>query len=171
MTHKHHDKKGSNESEKVPLSRMQKMIITYLQDDLPLTKTPYKALADEIGITTRDLIKEIKWLKEKGFLRRIGAIVRQKKAGYEANAMVAWQVPEAEVDRVGQKMATYDQVSHAYLRPAHPDWPFNLYTMLHAPTQAELEALVEKLAKENQVTSYEVLYSKKEYKKTSMKYF
>ncbi len=149
----------------------RKQIIFYLQGNLPLSITPYREIADKIGITTETLVHEIKLLKERGFLRRMGAVLRQRQAGYKANAMVAWKVPPDRVDKIGKKLANYQQVSHAYLRPIYPNWPYNLYTMIHAESREKSESLIKSMAEAVGINDYEILYSEKEYKKTSMKYF
>lgn len=153
------------------LTELDRKIISCLQGDLPLTDRPYAAVAEQLGISEEELLQKIKSYQELGLMRRFGTILRHHKAGYAANAMCAWNVPVGRVEEAGAVMATFRQASHVYQRPTYPDWPYNLFTMLHGRTKEELERTAREISERTGVTDYRLLYSTREFKKTSMDYF
>lgn len=153
------------------LTDLDKTIISRLQGDLPLQPDPFDAVAAEIGIPTDELIEKIKTYIDAGVMRRFSTILRHHKAGYNANAMCGWAVPAEKVEEVGSIMAAFREASHVYLRPTYPDWPYNLFTMLHGKSPEELEKVAAEISKATGITDYKLLYSTREFKKTSMKYF
>lgn len=144
---------------------LERAIIRKLQDDLPLIKEPYMQIAEELGITEELLINKIKILKEKKMLRRMGGILYHQQAGFKANALVVWQAAEEEIQQTAKRMAAYKEVSHCYEREKLEDWPYNIYTMIHAQSFETCEAVILDIAKETNIKKYEVLYSIKELKK------
>lgn len=153
------------------LTSLDKKIISRLQGDLPLQADPFTAVAAELGITEATLFAKIHTYLEAGVMRRFSTILRHHKAGFSANAMCAWHVPAERVEAVGQVMATFRAASHVYQRPTYSDWPYNLFTMLHGKSQQELEQIAAEISARTGITDYELLYSTREFKKTSMKYF
>ena len=153
------------------LTDLDKKIIARLQGDLPLVVEPFVAVAREVGISEEELLQRINDYLQAGVLRRMGTILRHHKAGFNANAMCAWNVPDEQAEEVGQVMAEFREASHVYQRPTYPDWPYALFTMLHGKSQEDLEQVAEAISKRVGITDYKLLYSTKEYKKTSMKYF
>lgn len=153
------------------LSPQEIEIVRLLQGDIPLTERPFADLAGQLNISEADLLDNIQRLQERGIIRRFGAILRHRQAGMQANAMVVWSIPEAEVERVGRKLAAFAAVTHCYQRPTALDWPYNLYTMVHARTQMECAALVQELAAVAGQAEHRLLYGLEEFKKTSMRYF
>lgn len=153
------------------LSPQEIEIVRCLQEDIPLVRQPFADLAGRLNMSEAELLIKIKELQERGLIRRFGAILRHRQAGVTANAMVVWIIPEAEAGRVGRKMAASSAVTHCYLRPTGPDWPYNLYTMVHARSTAECEARVRELAAIAGQAEHRLLYGLEEYKKTSMRYF
>lgn len=153
------------------LSQLDKTIIIRLQDELPLVSQPYNSIAEELGITEKELLDKIKKLQKEGILRRFGASLYHRKAGYSSNAMVVWIVPEEKTEEAGKIMSYFAQVSHCYQRSTSLDWPYNIYTMVHAKTKQECNEIVCKMADAIQIYEYELLYSTMEVKKSSMKYF
>jgi len=113
----------------------------------------------------------IRRLKELGIIRRFGATLRHQLSGFSANALVAWQVPDPDLEQVGRRLAAYRQVSHCYARRPAPGWPYTLYSMVHGRNPEEIAGLVAEMAKEVGVDTYEVLFSDQELKKTTMRYF
>lgn len=152
-------------------SPLDKAVICRLQDDLPLVPQPYKIMADELGITEEGLLNKVRELYDKGIIRRFGAVLRHRKAGFKANVMVVWIVPEDRTGEVGKIMASFPQVSHCYQRSTFPGWPYNVFTMIHGQTTGECEAIIAEIVKAVEISSYELLYSTHELKKNSMKYF
>ena len=153
------------------IEELEKKIIHYLQGDLPVTPKPFALLADKIGIREEDLLEKTQMLKEQGILRRFGATLRHELAGFHANAMVAWRVPEDKVEKSGNLMAGFREVSHCYQRRIHGEWKYNLFTMIHGKNEKDCEHIAKKIADMVEINEYVVLLSLKEYKKTSPKYF
>ena len=104
-------------------------------------------------------------------VRRFGATLKHQKSGFKANAMVAWRVDEDKVEKTGNIMTRFHEITHCYRRNPAPGWKYNLYTMVHASNEDECYAIVKKISKAVDQDEYELLFSKKELKKTSMKYF
>jgi len=153
------------------LKKIDKDIIRELQSGLPLVSRPFEQIAKKIGISEKELLFKINELIKTGKMRRMGAALKHQKVGFIANAMVVWKVPEKEVDRVGSIMSTFDEVTHCYKRMSRPDWPYNLYTVLHGFSKDECRQFVERISKTTGVDEYKILFSTAELKKSSMKYF
>ena len=153
------------------ISKVEQNIIKLLQDDFPIVAEPYKELAKKAGISEQDFIGEVKSLKEDGVIRKMGAVLRHREVGFKANALCAWIVPENRVEEVAKKMVECPAITHCYDRNTEPDWPYNFYTMVHAKTREECENIVNSLADETGLEPPNMLYSKKEWKKSSMRYF
>ncbi|MBS4022152.1 MAG: Lrp/AsnC family transcriptional regulator [Dethiobacter sp.] len=153
------------------LSELDKKIISHLQGDLPLEANPYAAIAARVGISEEVLLQKIKDYLEAGIMRRFGTILRHHQAGYTANAMCGWNVPADRVEDVGRVMASFKEASHVYQRPTYPDWPYNLFTMLHGRTQEDLKDAARRISDLTGISDYKLLYSTREFKKTSMDYF
>ena len=153
------------------LSDLEKKIIAAIQGDIPITERPYQELAEKLGIPEDLLLQKLKALDDQGVIRRFGATLRHQKSGFSANAMAAWQVTEDRVVEVGEKMAAFKEVSHCYRRDPTSQWPYNLYTMVHARDMASCKDIVRKMSEETSITEYIILFSRKELKKTSMEYF
>ena len=153
------------------LSDLDKKIIRALQGDFPLVEEPYKALAEQVGISEEEFLKRVRILSEKKCIRKMGAVLRHREVGFSANVLCAWEVPEARLEQVALAMSAHPAVSHCYDRTTAPGWPYNLYTMIHARSRQECEQIADMLGKANGIGNRAMLYSKKEWKKTSMKYF
>jgi DNA-binding Lrp family transcriptional regulator len=148
--------------------------IRALQRDLPLTPEPFLAWADELGVPLSTLQATKDRFAQQGKLRRFAAVLNHRNAGFGANAMGVWAVrgkTDAEVDRIGESMAGFRAVSHCYKRPVYPDWPFNIFTMVHGKTPGECEQVLEAISARTGVREYSALYSTKEYKKARVRYF
>lgn len=150
---------------------LERAIVRRLQEDLPLVAQPYKDIANELGISEQELLDKLKELKHKKALRRIGCILHHRTAGFKANAMVIWEVPKERMIEVTDMMIAFSQVSHCYEREILPEWPYNVYCMIHAETFEKCEAIISQIINKTSIYKYEVLYSTKEFKKSSMKYF
>jgi len=153
------------------LTDLEKTIIALLQTDIPVVKRPFLAMAEQIGITEEKFLSVLKDLDKRGMIRRFGATIKHQKSGFKANAMVAWKIDEKNIEKVGNIMTGFHEITHCYRRNPAPDWKYNLYTMVHAASKDECYSLVKKIAKAVGEGEYELLFSKKELKKTSMKYF
>jgi DNA-binding Lrp family transcriptional regulator len=153
------------------LSDLEKKVIASIQQDMPLVERPYQHIARSIGVAEDTLLETLRRLCERGVIRRFGATLRHQRTGYQANAMAAWRVAEERIDAVGEVMASFRQVSHCYRRNPAPQWPYNLYTMIHAEDEAACRATVGEIAQAAGVEEYALLFSCEELKKTSMIYF
>jgi DNA-binding Lrp family transcriptional regulator len=153
------------------LTELEKRIIASIQEDMAVTERPYLKIALDLGISEAELLDNLKALCERGVIRRFGATLRHQRTGFKANAMVAWKVDEDRLDDVGQKMASFQQVSHCYRRNPTESWPYNLYTMVHASNKQACREIARKMSRATSVKDYSLLFSREELKKTSMLYF
>ena len=153
------------------LTDLEKKIISLLQTDIPVVKRPFLVMAEQIGITEDKFLEVLKNLDKRGMIRRFGATLKHQKSGFKANAMVAWKVEENRVEKTGNIMSTFQEITHCYRRDPAPGWKYNLYTMVHASDEDECYAIVKKISEAVGENEYELLFSRKELKKTSMKYF
>jgi DNA-binding Lrp family transcriptional regulator len=153
------------------LDELDRAIIFSLQGDLPLNEAPYAVLAARLQISQEDLLERLDAFQKKRILRRIGAVLRHRQAGFTANAMGVWEVVSNDVERVGEIMASFSMVSHCYERPTFPDWPYNLYTMIHGKNQEECRRAAKAISQKTGIKNYRLLFSQRELKKTSMSYF
>jgi DNA-binding Lrp family transcriptional regulator len=152
-------------------SEEDKKLIRKIQGDLPLSFTPFASVARQLGWEEKEVLKRVRRFIRRGRIRRFGAILRHQKAGYQGNAMVVWKVPENQISRITRAMIAFPAVSHCYLRPSLPQWPFNLYTMVHGPGARDCRLIAQQLSKETGLKDYQLLFSKREHKKSSMRYF
>ncbi len=114
-------------------------IMRATQAGLPLTPQPYLDVAEQLGLTADIVMKRMAAMQEKGIIRRIGAIPNHYKLGYRFNGMTVWNVPDENIDELGQKIGQLEFVSHCYHRPRHlPEWPYNLFAMVHGKSQADV---------------------------------
>ncbi len=148
----------------VPLTPREIEFVRYLQRDLPVMATPFADAPVPLADMHRQFL-------ESGRMRRFAAVLHHRKAGFSANAMGVWAVPETETDRVGEEMAQFRAVSHCYRRPSYPDWPYNIFTMIHGKSQDDCEQTLRSLAEKTGIREYSALYSTKEYKKVRVRYF
>ena len=114
---------------------LDKKIISLIQGDLPFDPKPFAVMADQLGITEDEFMERVRSLKKEGVIRRFGATLYHQEAGFGANAMVAWLVPDERVDEVGKVMADFREVTHCYQRRPQRDWKYNLYTMVHGDNE------------------------------------
>ena len=155
----------------VNLTKEDKKIIRALQEDLPITKHPFLKIAKELGMEEQDLIEHIKRFIKKGIIRRFGATIYHDRSGFEANVMVAWKVEEDKISQTGKIMASFPEVTHCYARVSCPEWPYNLYTMIHGRNEEECYNIIKQIVKKTGLSVYRLLFTKRTFKRTSMKYF
>ncbi|MBN1848218.1 MAG: AsnC family transcriptional regulator [Deltaproteobacteria bacterium] len=153
------------------IDETDKKIISLIQKDLPLDPRPFAMMADEIGIQEDEFIDRVNALIGKGVIRRFGATLRHQEAGFNSNAMVAWIVPDDQIDEVGKAMAGFNEVTHCYHRRPQGDWKYNLFTMIHGDRHDECYEIARRMAEATGIEEYVLLFSEKEFKKTSMEYF
>jgi DNA-binding Lrp family transcriptional regulator len=153
------------------MTELERKIIGELQHDLPIAANPYAIIAQRIGIAEAELIEHIRGMLERGVIRKVGAVLRHRRVGFKANALCVWQVPQDRMSDVGNMFAALPVVTHCYERSPHPDWAFNLYTMVHALSREECEAHITAMRQMSGIDAYQIFYSTQELKKTSMRYF
>ncbi|WP_425800566.1 Lrp/AsnC family transcriptional regulator [Desulfitobacterium sp. Sab5] len=155
----------------VVLSEQEKALVRVLQVDLPYSLTPFAEIAQMLQWTENEVLELTRSLLERGLIRRFGAVLRHQKAGFTANAMGVWPVPEDQAHEIGKKMSAFREVSHCYQRPTLPDWPYTLFTMIHGQSVEDCQNVMERISEETGIKEYRMLFSKAELKKSSMQYF
>ena len=165
------DKVKKMDLKKFDLTSRDKEFIRELQKDLEVTPRPFDTLANNLGITVDELFKKAIEYETMGVMRRFAAILRHRDAGFAANGMIVWVVPEDKIDEVGYKLASFPQVSHCYRRPVYPDWPFNLFSMIHARKIEAAKKIAIELSNFVGINEYKILFSSREFKKERVKYF
>ncbi|WP_456401538.1 siroheme decarboxylase subunit alpha [Hydrogenimonas sp.] len=159
--------------EKVPMEMepLHYEMIRWLQKDIEATAEPFAPIVESLGIDYETLARETERMKKAGLMRRFASILYHRKAGFTANAMVVWKVPEERAEAIGETVAAYSAVSHCYLRPVFPNWPYPLFSMVHGKSREEVEKIVTEMAEEIGVREYSYLYSTREFKKVRINYF
>jgi len=157
--------------ERYEVSEKEISLIKILQEDLPHTLTPFADIACQLNWSQEEVLHLTQELIRCNVIRRFGAVLRHQKAGFTANVMGVWQVEHERVIEVGKIMAQFKEVTHCYERPTLPEWPYNLFTMIHGRSAAECEKIMNHISRAVNVTTFSMLYSLKELKKSSMKYF
>lgn len=150
------------------LSIQERAVLHALQSNFPLSSRPFRTIAQKVGFKEEQVISMIRSLQERGIIRRIGAVLGHRVLGYAANALILWAVPDEQVQEVGRKMATFPEITHCYHRQVPPDWPYNLFAMVHAQTKDACIDKIEYIAKELGLGDYQVLFSTVEYKKSGL---
>lgn len=153
------------------LSAEDKRIIAGIQGELPLTLEPFKEMARKLDIPEDLLLEKIESYLKKGYIRRIGAALRHRATGFKANGMGVWKVPLENSEKTGEIMSSFSEVSHCYQRPTFPGWDYNLFTMIHGKTVDECRATARAISEATGITEYDILFSVKELKKSTMLYF
>lgn len=155
----------------IELTPLHHSIIRYAQNDIEFVHEPFKKIVDAIGIDYDTFFGALDELQEAGVMRRFASILNHRKAGFSANAMVVWDVDEQNGEMIGEKAAAFSAVSHCYLRPKYPNWPYNLFTMVHGKSEEETNSIIEEMAAEIDAKSHMPLYSSREFKKVRIEYF
>jgi siroheme decarboxylase len=161
------------ELEAQPYDERDVAVIRALQGPMEPVERPYDAAAEELGITAGELIEQLRGMSERKLLRRVAAILYHRRAGFSANGMGVWKVPEEEILETGKRMASFRGISHCYQRPTYPDWPYSVFTMAHGRSKEECDAILDSIAEECGMGPDDraTLYSSTEYKKIRLHYF
>ncbi|HVY96906.1 MAG TPA: Lrp/AsnC family transcriptional regulator [Solirubrobacterales bacterium] len=148
-------------------------LIRALQGPMAAVERPYDEAAAELGISTEDLLERLRGMVDRKILRRVAAILYHRRAGFSANGMGVWKVPEEEILTTGAKMASFRGISHCYQRPTYEDWPYSVFTMAHGRSKQECDAILDSIAEECGMGPDDraTLYSSTEYKKIRLHYF
>ena len=155
-----------------PLDDTDRRIIQATQAGLPLTPRPYQAIAEQLGVEAADVMRRMQRMLDLGIIRRIGAVPNHYALGYRANGMTVWDVADDRIDELGERVGQLECVSHCYQRPRHlPEWPYNLFAMVHGKTREEVEAkarlIADVLGQASRGT--DILYSTRILKKTGLR--
>ena len=151
---------------------IDRAILKAIQKGLPLTPRPYHDVAETLGLQTADVLARVKRLLSSGVIKRIGAVPNHYKLGVRSNGMTVWDVNDNAVSEAGREVGELSFVSHCYHRPRHlPDWPYNLFAMVHGRNRAETEARAEEIARVlgSRARAHEILYSTRILKKTGIR--
>jgi DNA-binding Lrp family transcriptional regulator len=155
----------------IPITEADRRMIQVLQRNLAIVPRPFDAWAADAGTTVEELLATArKYVKEKR-MRRFSAVLKHREIGFSANGMGTWEVPPEQREKFGQMAASFSAVSHCYERPTYPDWPYAIFTMVHAPTREQCDAVLKAISDSTGITRYMALYSSKEFKKVRVKYF
>ena len=138
---------------------------------MPVIDRPFLASAQALGMTESQVFEKLRYYEEIGVMRRYAAILRHRDAGFVANGMIVWRVPENKIESVGEKLGAFPQISHCYQRPVYADWPYNVFSMVHCKSVGEAETMAKDIQKHIQVEDYRILFSSREFKKTRVEYF
>ncbi len=152
------------------ISDIEIKVLTVLQEGFAGGRYPYKDMAERAGMDTEKFLAVLQDWKEQGKIRRIGAIVNHIKLGLLGGAIVAWQVEPERIEEVGNILAGFKEVSHAYERQTAENWPYNIYTMVHGADNREVEHTVEKMSRACGISTYKILVTEKELKKAPPTY-
>ena len=146
-------------------------ILSITQDGIPLEKEPFEEIAKQVGISREEVITRLKRLRSIGIIKRLGVSVNQRKVGIVANAVVAWKVPEEQLEHVGTLLSSYTEVTHCYGRVTIPGkWEHNLFTVVHGYSRESVEAVAKNLSEACGISDYLVMFSNGQYKRTSVKH-
>ncbi|MGH2880584.1 MAG: Lrp/AsnC family transcriptional regulator [Solirubrobacteraceae bacterium] len=146
-------------------------VIRALQGDMPIVGEPYAPAAAELGMPQQELLDHLAGMRERGLLRRVAAILYHRRAGFSANGMGVWKVPEEQIEQVGRQMAAVRGISHCYQRPTYEDWPYSVFTMAHGRSKEECDAILDSIAQMSGIEDRATLYSSTEFKKIRLLYF
>ena len=146
-------------------------VIRALQGDMPVIPEPYAPAAAEVGISQSELLEHLESMRERKALRRVAAILYHRRAGFSANGMGVWNVPEERIMEVAPLMASYRGISHCYQRPTYEDWHYSVFTMAHGRSKEECDAILDTIAAETGIDDWRTLYSSTEFKKIRLLYF
>jgi DNA-binding Lrp family transcriptional regulator len=157
---------------RVAYDEFDKDVVRATQGDLPVIAEPYAPAAARLGITQEALLDHLAGMQERNLLRRVAAILFHRRAGFSANGMGVWKVPEDRIAEVGPRMAAFRGISHCYQRPTYPDWPYALFTMAHGRSKEECDAILDAIETEiDCIEGRAILYSSTEFKKIRLLYF
>jgi len=160
------------ETERQPYDELDKAVVRATQGDLPVVSEPYAAAAKEVGISVDRLVDHLQGMVERRLLRRVAAILFHRRAGFSANGMGVWKVPEDRIEELGPRMSAFRGISHCYQRPTYPDWPYQIFTMAHGRSKEECDAILDAIEVEMDcIEGRSTLYSSTEFKKIRLLYF
>ncbi|MEW6171559.1 MAG: Lrp/AsnC family transcriptional regulator [Bacillota bacterium] len=153
------------------MTEVEERLILELGENFPIEPRPFAVIGERLGITEDEVIARVKDFMDKGIVRRLSVALRHQNVGFTANAMIVWKVPPERLDEVGNKLASFPEVTHCYERETTRDWPYNLYVVVHRPYREECLAIAARLSEAVGVADYRVLFSTAELKRSNPQYF
>ncbi|HMJ97279.1 MAG TPA: AsnC family transcriptional regulator [Thermoleophilaceae bacterium] len=159
------------EPEAIELSELDYAVIRATQGPMEVTSEPFAAPAAELDLSQEQLFAHLESMRERRALRRVAAILFHRRAGFSANGMGVWKVPEERIVELGPRMASFRGISHCYQRPTYADWPYSVFTMAHGRSKEECDAILDSIAEDTGIDERRTLYSSTEFKKVRLRYF
>ena len=159
------------EPEAIELSDLDIAVIRATQGPMEVVPEPFAAAAAELGLEQEQLFEHLESMRERRALRRVAAILFHRRAGFSANGMGVWRVPEDRILELGPRMASFRGISHCYQRPTYADWPYSVFTMAHGRSKEECDAILDSIAADTGIEDRRTLYSSTEFKKIRLRYF
>jgi siroheme decarboxylase len=159
------------EPEAIELSELDYAVIRATQGPMEIVSEPFAAPAAQLGVSEQRLFEHLESMRERRALRRVAAILFHRRAGFSANGMGVWNVPEERIMELGPRMASFRGISHCYQRPTYADWPYSVFTMAHGRSKEECDAILDSIAEATGIEERATLYSSTEFKKVRMLYF
>jgi DNA-binding Lrp family transcriptional regulator len=159
------------EPEAIELSELDVAVIRATQGPMEAVSEPFAPAARELAMPVAALLDHLESMRERRALRRVAAILFHRRAGFSANGMGVWQVPEERILELGPRMASYRGISHCYQRPTYSDWPYSVFTMAHGRSKEECDAILASIAADTGIEERSTLYSSTEFKKIRLLYF
>jgi DNA-binding Lrp family transcriptional regulator len=159
------------ETERQPYDERDIAVIRALQGDMPVIEQPYAPAAAQLEMPQEEFLGHLRGMQERKLLRRVAAILFHRRAGFSANGMGVWKVPDERVMELGPRMAAFRGISHCYQRPTYKDWPYSIFTMAHGRSKEECDAILDSIAAQTGIQERATLYSSTEFKKIRLLYF
>jgi siroheme decarboxylase len=159
------------EPEAIELSDLDVAVIRATQGPMDVVPEPFAPAAAELGIGQPELLAHLESMRERRALRRVAAILFHRRAGFSANGMGVWRVPEERILELGPRMASFRGISHCYQRPTYEDWPYSVFTMAHGRSKEECDAILDSIAEDTGIEERLTRYSSTEFKKIRLRYF
>ncbi len=159
------------ELERQSYDQFDRDVVVATQGNLPVVSEPWAPAAEQLGIPVDDLLAHLRGMQERGLLRRVAGILFHRRAGFSANGMGVWKVPEDQIEEIGPQMAAFRGISHCYQRPTYEDWPYQVFTMAHGRSKEECDAILDTIADQFPIEDRATLYSSTEFKKVRLLYF
>jgi DNA-binding Lrp family transcriptional regulator len=159
------------ELDPIELNELDIAVIKATQGPMEVRPDPYTPASERLGLPVAHVLARLESLRERGGLRRVAAILYHRRAGFSANGMGVWAVPDGEILDTGRQMAAFRGISHCYQRPTYADWPYSVFTMAHGRSKEECDAVLDAIAESTGISERATLYSSTEFKKVRMLYF
>jgi siroheme decarboxylase len=159
------------ETEPQPYDEWDRQVVRATQGDMPVVREPFAPAAAKLGVPQQQLLDHLSGMAERRLLRRVAAILFHRRAGFSANGMGVWRVPDDRIMELGPRMASFRGISHCYQRPTYEDWPYSVFTMAHGRSKEECDAILDAIAADTGIEDRATLYSSTEFKKIRLLYF